>query len=125
MTDLNSICLSGRLTKDASVKQFGNSYLFDFTVAVNRSEKHGDEWTTVASFFDCKFWSKSDKMSEKLKKGQQVMLSGYLKQESWKDEKGDTKKKIVVMADCLLNATGTKSAGKAEEEPEDYSSFDF
>lgn len=124
MTDLNSVCICGRLTRDASVKQFDNSNLFDFTLAVNRSEKHGDEWQDVASFFDCKYWSKSYKMSEKLKKGQQVMLSGYLKQEMWNDKNGETKRKIVVMAD-FIGFAGTKSAVKAEEEPEDYSSFNF
>ncbi|NJL71358.1 MAG: single-stranded DNA-binding protein [Candidatus Competibacteraceae bacterium] len=54
MADINRFVVSGRLTKDAEMKQVGESQLVVFSLASNDYYK-GAEYT---NFFDCSIWGK-------------------------------------------------------------------
>ena len=59
MQDINSVHLTGRLTRDAELTfTKDNTALAKFSIAVNRSKKSGDKWEDEASFFDCVLWGK-------------------------------------------------------------------
>lgn len=62
MTNLNSVILQGRLTKDAAddMKQSANGTAYGtFTLVVDKSVKKGDEWENQSSFIKCKGFGKS------------------------------------------------------------------
>lgn len=110
---INSVALLGRLTRDCEVKTFNNGgNVINFDIAVNRSVKKGDEWTDEANFFAIRYSSKSTKIAEYLKKGTQVVINGYLKQEKWEKD-GKQNSKIVVVATTLNLCS---SSGKAKQD---------
>lgn len=109
MTEINSVTLLGRLTRDCEVKTFNNGgNVINFDIAVNRSVKKGDEWVDEANFFAIRYSTKSTKIAEYLKKGTQVVINGYLKQEKWEKD-GKQNSKIVVVATTLNLCSGGKA----------------
>ena len=115
MTNINSVILVGRLVKDADVKTYDNGgSIYNFTIAVNRSVKVNEEWKDEASFFDCKYSVKSSKLQ--LKKGMQVAVSGYLKQDRWEKD-GKTNSKIVVVVTNLQFFDGAAKSNQENVPP--------
>lgn len=111
MTDLNSVVLMGNLVKDNQVKEIGNAKLSNFTLAINRSVKKGDQWETEVSYIDCVLWNKEN-ILQHLNKGVKVTVEGYLKQDRW--EKGGVKNSrvSVVVNNIYLNGNNKKSDNK-------------
>nr|WP_267915788.1 single-stranded DNA-binding protein [Borreliella garinii] len=104
MADINSLVLSGRLTRDSelSYTESGMAVL-RFSLANNRRIKKNDEWIDYPQYFDCVIFSKrAESLNEYLKKGKQVVVSGSLKYESWQDKNtGDKRSKINIFVDNL------------------------
>ncbi|WKC90521.1 single-stranded DNA-binding protein [Borreliella carolinensis] len=104
MADINSLVLSGRLTKDSelSYTESGMAVL-RFSVANNRRMKKNDEWIDYPQYFDCVIFSKrAESLNDYLKKGKQVVVSGSLKYESWQDRNtGDKRSKVNIFVDNL------------------------
>ncbi|AIJ29488.1 single-stranded DNA-binding protein [Borreliella valaisiana] len=104
MADINSLVLSGRLTRDSelSYTESGMAVL-RFSLANNRRMKKNDEWIDYPQYFDCVIFSKrAESLNEYLKKGKQVVVSGSLKYESWQDRNtGDKKSKVNIFVDNL------------------------
>ncbi|AWG42510.1 single-stranded DNA-binding protein [Candidatus Borreliella tachyglossi] len=104
MADINSLVLSGRLTRDSELTYTESGIaILKFGLANNRRMKRNDEWVDHAQFFDCVVFSKrAESLSTFLKKGKQVAVSGSLKYESWQDRNtGDKRSKISVLVDEL------------------------
>ncbi|EEF84146.1 single-stranded DNA-binding protein [Borreliella spielmanii] len=104
MADINSLVLSGRLTRDSelSYTESGMAVL-RFSLANNRRMKKNDEWIDYPQYFDCVIFSKrAESLNEYLKKGKQVVVSGSLKYESWQDRNtGDKRSKVNIFVDNL------------------------
>jgi single-strand DNA-binding protein len=66
MTDINSVTIVGRLTRDLNGSD-QREYAFtpngqaraNISIAVNRSRKQGDQWVDEANFFNVKIWGKT------------------------------------------------------------------
>lgn len=108
MTDLNSVVIMGNLVKDNQVKEVGNSRLSNFTLAINRSVKKGDQWETEVSYIDVTLWNK-DNLLQYLKKGVKVTVKGYLKQDRWEKDGQKNSKISVVAEDIYLQGNNKKS----------------
>ena len=69
---MNNVTLTGRLGKDAEVKQHGERYLITFSIATSEKRRDGErtDWHNV------KYWTSSDKVAQCLTKGTQVAVSG-------------------------------------------------
>jgi single-strand DNA-binding protein len=80
---MNTITLVGRLTKDPQSREAGSSNVVSFSVAV-------DNWggkDKGTSFFDVQAWSKTgDFVSNYLKKGDQVVVSGRMESRKHEDK---------------------------------------
>ena len=105
MTDINSVVLVGRITKDVGSDERSFSYIGNgiakavVSLAVNRSVKKGDKWEDETSFFDVVIWGKTaENLKPRLKKGTQITVSGYLKQDRWEKD-GQKQSKIYVNAE--------------------------
>lgn len=115
-SDINSVILVGRLTRDAELSYLpSGTAALAFSIAVNRSKKEGDQWVEEANFFDISYISKSaENFKQYLVKGKQVGIQGSLKQDRWQDkESGQNRSKIKIMASSVQLLGGRSEAGGA------------
>lgn len=100
--DMNMVALIGRLTRDAEMKYTqGGMAIANFSLAVNRRKKNGDNWEDEANFFDCTLFGKSAESIEGwLKKGKQVAITGELKQDRWEQD-GQSRSKVGIVANSV------------------------
>lgn len=114
MADINSITLSGRLTKDLEIRKVGNDFsIGSVSIAVNRSVKKDGKYVKEAQFFDCTLLGKmADGLAPYMKKGQQVCLCGSLRQDRWeKDGKTNTKIYVEVEDVSLMGSSNGSNSG--------------
>ena len=125
MSDINSVFLIGRLTKDMELKYVSSGTACgNFSLAVNKSFKQEGQLKEHCSFFDITVWGKiAESLAPYLLKGKQIAISGELKQDRWTKE-GYTKSKIKVIANTIQllggnknNSSGVQQAPPEEEEP--------
>ena len=115
--DINSVFVIGRLTKDPEVKYTtGGTAKMDLSIAVNRSVKENDKWTSRASFFDIEYWGKkAEGINQYLHKGKQIGVQGYLDQKRWTGQDGTNHNKIVIVADTIQLIGGEKQEGHPQQ----------
>ena len=106
MTDINSVVLIGRLTQDIDERNFGylptGTAKANVSIAVNSSHKKGEEWVNEASFFDIVIFGKmAEGLKPHLVKGKQIAVTGKLKQDRWKDQNGNNKSRIYIIAESI------------------------
>ena len=122
MTDINSVVLVGRITKDVGSDERSFSYIGNGTakavvnIAVNRGVKKGDKWEDETSFFDVVIWGKTaENLKPRLTKGTQITVSGYLKQDRWEKD-GQKQSRVQVVADMVeIPNVSKKDADKVAE----------
>ena len=88
---LNHIVLMGRMVKKPEKKttQSGVS-VCNFTIAVDRDYKNGDE--KVADFVDCVCWrGAADFVERYMDRGRMVVVSGQLQSRKWQDKDGNNR----------------------------------
>ncbi|PJZ71402.1 single-stranded DNA-binding protein [Leptospira perolatii] len=100
MKNLSLTVLDGNLTADPQLKKTPNGKsVAQFTLAVNHFTRSENEDGDV-SYFDIETWDKSaEACSEYLKKGRKVTVVGYLKQDRWKNQEGQSRSKVKIIAD--------------------------
>lgn len=103
MNNLNSVIINGNLTSDCKLERGKNGTAYGgFCIAVNSSEKKGDEWVDVPSFFEVKAFGKLfESQHPYLNKGANVTVEGKLKQERWETKEGEKRSRIVIQSDTL------------------------
>ncbi|MDH5680706.1 MAG: single-stranded DNA-binding protein [Spirochaetota bacterium] len=102
MRDQNVAIVEGRLVRDPELKESskGNTVM-KFSIASNGygSKKSYDGRSESVSYFDVIAWKEvADLYQEKLKKGQAVRVIGCLSQWRWKDDSGNFRSKISIVA---------------------------
>ena len=102
MKSQNVTIIEGRLVRDPVLKQSvkGNTVL-KFSIASNGyGTKHNyDGRSESVSYFDVIAWQElAEKYQEKLKKGLAVRVIGSLSQWRWKDDSGNGRSKVSIIA---------------------------
>lgn len=120
MTDLNTVNIIGRTTREISEHDFaytsGGTARLNLGIAVNRSEKRGGEWGDKASFFEVTVWGKTaENIKPYLTKGKQVAIDGYLDQQRWEKD-GQKFSKVVIIANQVQLLGG--NSGTAQQTPQ-------
>lgn len=113
MNNLNRVIVNGNLTSDCKCEygKSGTAY-GGFCIAVNSSEKKGDVYVDVPSFFEVKAFGKLfESQSPYLKKGANVTVEGKLKQENWETKDGAKRSKVVIVSDTLYLGSRRKEGG--------------
>lgn len=103
-SNINSVCIAGRLTKDAELKTTkSGASILNCGIAVNESRKNAQgEWMDYANFFDfVMFGPRVNALSQYLQKGKKVTLSGRLHQDTWEDAQGNNRSKVVIMVNDI------------------------
>ena len=123
MNDTNKVILIGRAVRDPEMRYTPNgTAVTSFTLANNLSYGSGDNKKESVSYFDCVAWSKAAEIiTEYLKKGKQILITGRLNQRSWKDSDGNNKSKIEIVVEEFQFIGGkddnAKPDHKAESKP--------
>lgn len=115
---MNSVIITGRLTKDAAVRttQSGKDVL-NFSIAHNESHKVEDGYETITSFFDCNYWSDyAAKLKPKMLKGQMVLIEGRLRQDRWEHDGKNYSKIEILVSKIELLATPAKQDDSVADE---------
>lgn len=122
MSDINTVIIIGRLTRDAELKYTNTGVaVCKFSIAVNRRRKSGDTWVEDVNFFDVVVWGKTgEALNQYLVKGKQVAIEGELRQNRWEQD-GQPRSKVEISTNNiqLLGGGGTKgrttSPGREDE----------
>ena len=92
MADLATVCLTGRITRDAKTRQAGNHTVTEFSLAVNGWRKDS------VSFFNVEAWGKLGEVILRYGvKGKQIALQGEIRIDTW-DKDGVKQYKTVIEA---------------------------
>lgn len=119
MTDANNFHLIGRLCRDVGSNERDFGYLPNGTakanvsIAVNRAKKNGDNWVDETSFFDISVFGKqAENLKPYLKKGNQIYVEGYLKQDRWEKD-GQKFSKVSMIAENIQLLGGKKEGNNS------------
>jgi single-strand DNA-binding protein len=117
-SDINSVVLVGRLTRDAELKYTsGGTAVCKFAVAVNRRRKSNDQWIEEVSFFDIVLWGRrGEALQQYLSKGTQVAVQGELRQDRW-EQNGQKRSKVEIYAQDIQLLGGGSSGGRGDGGP--------
>ena len=113
-SDLNTVTLVGRLTKDVELKRTNSgTSIAEMSLASNYRTKRGDNWEDAVSYFDCTLMGKrAEGLAKYLTKGSRIGVTGELRQDRWeKDGQKRSKVKVQVRDVQLLDP---KSGGESQ-----------
>lgn len=113
MASLNKVFLMGNLTRDPELKHTGQgNSVCNFSIAVNRKYKQGEEWKTEVAFFNIVVWGKSGENCAKyLTKGKSVLVEGRLNNRSWEAQDGTKRSATDIVADNVQFLSGKREGG--------------
>ncbi|MEZ5077191.1 MAG: single-stranded DNA-binding protein [Solirubrobacterales bacterium] len=122
MEDINSVVISGNLTKDPELVPNGSS-ICRLRVAVNGRRKVNDEWVDKPNYFDVTCFGKAAENHVKyLRKGRGVVVEGRLDWREWeaKDESGKRQAVQIIgeKVKYLSSKKDSEEERKEEEKPE-------
>lgn len=104
--------------RDAEIRQFANTSVARFSLAVGRTEKSGDESTRISAFMNIEAWRKNEKSEsfDILTKGSLITVEGHFKPEGWTDADGVKRNRVILVATRFYPVAekGTES-GETEE----------
>lgn len=115
MENINSVVVSGNLTRDAELRVTqGGMNILSFTVASNERRKNADGgWEDCPNFIDCKMFGKrASALEQYLTKGSKATVCGKLRYSEWESD-GKKRSKLEVVASSVEFTT--KDGGKREE----------
>ena len=98
----NSITIVGNITRDPELRFTPSGQAnARLGVAVNRrwQDRNSGEWQEATSFFDVICWRElAENVSESLKRGTRVIVTGRLEQRTWEQE-GNKRSVVEIIAD--------------------------
>jgi len=102
---INYVTVLGNLTRDPELRFTPNGTpVASFAIAVNKriQNKNSGEWTNSADFFNVVTWFKlAENCAESLSKGDRVLITGRLSQESWDDKEGQKRSAYRIIANIV------------------------
>lgn len=119
----NKVILVGHLTKNIELRYLQNNQCLANTgIATNRryKNKQGEPIDEVC-FIDLTIFGKTAEIANQyLQKGSKTLIEGYLKLESWTDNKGEKKSRHVVIVESLKMLDSKPSDSKqTHQSPKD------
>jgi single-strand DNA-binding protein len=110
--NINHVVVVGNLVRDAELRYLSSgSPVMNFSVAVNRRRKQGDQWVDEANFFDVElFGRQAEAVQRFMTKGKQVGIQGELRQDRWEQD-GQTRSKVKIHAINLQLLGGPGGGG--------------
>lgn len=112
---MRRITVIGNLTADAEVKNVGNRFAINYSIAQNERYKDKDgNKSEKTTYFNCVIWRESNvEVSKYLTKGTKVFIEGTPEVEIYKDKQGEIKGSIKIIVGNLELIGG--GSGKPNE----------
>ncbi len=102
---VNNITILGNITRDPELRFTpSGTAVASFGLAVNRNvqNKNSGEWETQVDFFNVTAWYKlAENCAESLSKGDRVLVSGRLSQDSWESKDGQKRSTVKIIANVI------------------------
>lgn len=102
---VNNITILGNITRDPELRFTpSGTAVASFGLAVNRNvqNKNSGEWETQVDFFNVTAWYKlAENCAESLSKGDRVLVSGRLSQDSWESKDGQKRSTVRIVANVV------------------------
>ena len=112
----NNFAVTGFVGKDAEIRQFTTASVARFSLAINRTEKNGEENNRTSAFMNIEAWRKNENLSsfDRLTKGAMITVEGYFKPEEWTSEDGVKHNRVVLVANKFYEPTEKEEAPAPE-----------
>lgn len=130
MASLNKILLIGNLGRDPEVRDYQNTKIVSFSLAVNENYKKANgEAVERTEWFRVTFWggNLADVAEKYLKKGSQVFVEGRLSTNEYTDKEGKNRTALEVRGAGLTllgskseASDGSYSSGSGEAQVESF-----
>jgi len=122
MSNLNYVSLIGRLTRDPETKVVGTHNICEISIAfdIGFGEKK------KVAFIEVKAWNKtSEFINNSFKKGDEILIQGYLDYETWEDkETGKKRSKHLIVCD-KCSFVGFKNKNSESDSKKDSTDIPF
>ena len=97
---MNTVTVVGNLTREPEIRFFqGDKSVVNTGLAINKSFKNASgEWQEETDFVDLSIWQNAgaENVANSLAKGDRVIVSGVLKQNTWQTDTGENRSKIEI-----------------------------
>lgn len=117
---MNVAVFNGNLTRDPEVKKIkDNLSVTKFNVAINNGYMKDGEFVSEPVFVEVNAWGAvGERVGEKYKKGDGVLVNGRLRFEQWETDGGEKRSKLTVTANQveLVRPKGGKPESTPTEE---------
>ena len=117
---VNNITVLGNITRDPELRFTPNgTAVASFGLAVNRNiqNKNSGEWETQVDFFNVTaLYKLAENCAESLSKGDRVLISGRLSQDSWESKEGQKRSAVKIIANVIAPSLEFASC-KIEKNP--------
>lgn len=125
--DINTVALTGNLTRDPELKQTQGGSVCKMRVANNSRRKQGDEWVDAPNYFDVVVWgAQGENVAQYLSKGRKVAVTGKLRWREWESDNGK-RQAVEIHADNVAFIGGRDEATQAapQQQQQQAASADF
>ena len=110
MQDINTVAITGNLTRDPELKQTQGGSVCRMRVANNGRKKEGNEWVDAPNYFDVIVWgAQGENVAQYLSKGRKVAITGKLRWREWESEQGK-RQAVEIHADNVAFIGGKEQA---------------
>lgn len=113
----NSVSIKGNLTCDGEIRTTSSgNHIAQWRIAYNKQRKNNrGDYESVPCYFDCKCWLTDRQLAyiePLLEKGAQcAIIDGHLDYESWENNSGQKRSKVVIMVDDPIGGMMIKPNG--------------
>lgn len=123
VADINSINVTGRLTRDVEVKAtHGGTTIGNLSLAFSgvRKNRNSGEYEEVPNYIDCFILgARAQTLQQFLTKGTKVAISGELRYQTWEKD-GQKRSKHEIMVDRIQFLSGQKQQPEQQEAPDPW-----
>lgn len=114
MQDINTVAITGNLTRDPELKQTQGGSVCRMRVANNGRKKDGDQWVDAPNYFDVIVWgAQGENAAQYLSKGRKVAITGKLRWREWESEQG--KRQVVEIHADNVAFIGGREQGQQQQ----------
>ena len=113
---VNRVLLVGNVTRDAEVRDAGNSKVAKIGVALNRKYKVGDDLKEETTFVDVEVWGQQAEFAgQYVTKGRLVSVDGSLRLDRWETDSGEKRSRLFVRANNVTLLGRNEEGGGSQD----------
>lgn len=92
---------------------------FGFNSPSRRKNQQTGEWESVPQFFDCEYWSRSDRdfRAEQITPGARLVLSGEPRYDEWRAQDGSKRSRTVFTVRDMWAVEGGQQGRQRQHQP--------